>query len=206
MDILTEEQRRAADVAAALDRFEGRTQIRKRISYTHDAMIDILIREPFISQNELAEVFGYSPAWISIVLNSDMFQARLAARKEEVVNPVLRASLEERLRGIVVRSMEVLQDKLSKDAGQVPDNLALRALELGAKAMGLGGNAPPAPPSVPTDHLANMAERLVALQSQARRNLPYVQDVSEAVPHAPAAHSYAGGPGEDALQAGPSQG
>lgn len=139
-----------------------------KVRYSHDGMIDLIVEDPSISQNRLAEIFGYTPAWVSLVMSSDAFKERLAARKAELVDPAIRASLDERFRAVVTRSLEVLADKLSAPSSVVPDALALRAAELGAKALGIGGNAPPPPVAVPTDHLDKLASRLLALQSRTR--------------------------------------
>lgn len=150
-----------------------------KVRYSHDAMIDILVENPWVHQNQLASHFGYSPAWVSIVMNTDMFKARLAQRREELIDPALRASLEERFRAVVTKSLEVLQDKLSQPT--VPDNLVLRAVELGAKALGMGGNAPAAPPAYSPDHLNTLAGRLLALQTRTRTHeLEFVEDVGPA--------------------------
>jgi hypothetical protein len=133
-----------------------------KIRYSHDAMIDLIIAQPGISQNALAVKFGYTPAWVSTIMSSDAFKARLANRREEVVDPALTLSLEERFRGLTERSLAVLAEKLSKPSDQVPDGLALKAVELGAKALGVGGDAPP--PQVPVDHLNTLAQRLIALR------------------------------------------
>ena len=147
----------------------------EKIRYTHDAMVDLIVANPRITQGELAAQFGYTQAWVSLVMSSDAFRERLAARREELVDPAIRASLEERFRAVVTRSLEVLQEKLSAPVSAVPDNLALRAAELGAKALGLGGNAPAPQVVVQTDHLQNLAQRLVALQSQIRQGVTYEQ-------------------------------
>lgn len=138
----------------------------EKVRYSHDAMIDMIVANPWVSQNKLAEVFGYTPAWVSLVMSSNAFKERLAARKAELVDPTIVSSVEERFQAMVTRSLEVLQEKLSAPASVVPDQLALRAVELGAKALGLGGNAPPPPVQVPSDHLDRLAQRLVALQQQ----------------------------------------
>ena len=162
-----EEGRALTEINSAVE--SGRRQITK-IRYTHDAMIDILVAEPYISQGDLARRFGYTEPWVSTVMQTDLFQARMAERREEIVDPILRATVKERFAAMVTKSLEVLQQKLSKaDINQIPDNLALRALELGAKAMGLGGNVAPAPPPVSPDHLNQLAERLVLLQANVRR-------------------------------------
>jgi hypothetical protein len=134
-----------------------------KVRYTHDAMIDMVVENPWVSQGELAKHFGYTEAWVSLIFSSDAFKERLEQRKQELVDPTIRASIDERLRAITVRSLEVLAHKLSKNPDQVPDNLALRAAELGAKGLGIGGNAVPNS-ILPPNHLESLAQRLLALQ------------------------------------------
>jgi hypothetical protein len=111
----------------------------QKLRYTHEAMVDILVAHPVISQNELATAFGYTPSWISTVLSSDAFKERLAARRDEVVNPVLLATVEERFEAVTKRSLEVLQEKLALPADMISDQLVLQAAALGARGMGKGG-------------------------------------------------------------------
>lgn len=140
----------------------------KKLSYTHDSLIDLIIERPDLTQNQLAAHFGYTPGWISNILASDAFQVKMAARREQIIDPEIKASIEERFRALVIRSLAVLQEKLN--ATQVSDNVALRAAELGAKALGIGGHAAPKPSSDP-DRLARLAERLVSLQSGVRERV-----------------------------------
>lgn len=128
-----------------------------KVSYTHDALIDVIVANPAISQRELALMFGYSQAWISNLLASDLIQARIAERRKEVVDPVVAASVEERVKGLMLRSMEVLQEKLEKPG--VDDKTALRVYELSSKNLALGGNAAVAPQLDP-ERLERLATRL----------------------------------------------
>lgn len=145
----------------------------KRCSYTHDAMIDLIIKDPTLDQNHIAAHFGYTAGWISNILASDAFQERMAARKTEIVDPVIKATIEERFRALVIKSLDVLQTKLN--AATVSDTVALRAAELGAKALGVGGHAAPKPTPA-TDRLEKLAERLVGLQSSIRERVLNEQD------------------------------
>jgi hypothetical protein len=115
-----------------------------------------------VSQNELGARFGYTATWVSLIFSSDAFRERLHERKAELVDPQIRASVEERLRAVAMKSLDVLLEKLNKP--NVPDNLALRAAELGAKGMGTGGFAPPQAPA--HDHLEILAQRLIALKNK----------------------------------------
>lgn len=83
-----------------------------KVRYTHDAMIDEIIAFPSISGGELAQRFGYTQAWISIITNSDAFKERLAERKGEIIDPKLRASVEERLESLAKRSLDKLLERL----------------------------------------------------------------------------------------------
>lgn len=138
-----------------------------KIRYTHADMIDFIVANPATSQNELALRYGYSPSWISNVMASDAFQSALAARREELVDPALRATLEERYRGLAIHSLQRLMERLDKP--NVSDNVILRAAELGAKSVGVGGHAPPPPP--PGDQLAKLADRLLELQGGIRQRV-----------------------------------
>jgi len=110
----------------------------QKVRYSHEAMIDVLIAEPTITQAELAKRFGRSQSWISIVMGSDAFQGALAKRRDDVMNPEIIASLEDRYRGLADQSLRVLAEKL--EASRNPD-LALKTLEISGKALGFGARA-----------------------------------------------------------------
>jgi len=136
-----------------------------KVNYTHTDMIDFILANPGVSQGQLAIRYGYSQSWVCNVMASDAWQAAMAARRAEICDPTLVATMEERFRGITLLSLQRLQEKL--EAPQVSDNVVLRAVELGAKAIGVGGNAP-APQVNAQDHLAILANRLIDLQSKVR--------------------------------------
>lgn len=106
-----------------------------RVHYTHDAMIDLILMEPNISQNEIAKQMGYTHGWVSRIIGSDAFQARLAERKVEVVNPEIKQNFEERVKGLAAQSLEVITRKL--EATSSPE-LAIKALDISVKALGMG--------------------------------------------------------------------
>jgi len=158
------------DVLAELDReLAGRPkQAIAKVSYTHEGMIDIIVANPMISQGELAAHFGYTPAWICQVIASDAFQSRLALRREEILDPTIKATVEERFKALVIRSLEILQQKLSLPANQIPDNLALRTVELSSRALGYGAKQDPQPPAPTYDRLEQLGDRLVDLLDKRR--------------------------------------
>lgn len=125
------------ETTALPDRMPPKQAIQK-VNYSHEAMIDMIIAEPWIHQNELARRFGYTASWISTAMSSDAFQAKLDARREEIVDPVMKATVKEQLGGLMMRSMEILRAKLDSHHSNVPDQLALRTLELTSRAAGYG--------------------------------------------------------------------
>lgn len=106
-----------------------------RVRYTHDAMIDLIITQPQMSQNALAAHFGYTPAWVSRIINSDAFQARLAQRKADLVDPSILLTVDEKLRAIANKSLDIVLDKLATSANF---DQGMAALELSTKALGYG--------------------------------------------------------------------
>ena len=132
-----------------------------KLNYTHKAAIDLIISQPGISQRAIAAAFGYTEAWFSNIMASDAFKVQLEARREEIVDPIIKASVKENIEALARQSLVVLLRKL--DQPQVSDTLALKALELGAKAMGLGGNAPPVAVQVNPRRLEELGERLLNL-------------------------------------------
>jgi hypothetical protein len=119
---------------------ETTTQVVQKVNYTHDAMIDLIIANPEVTGRMLAAHFGYSEGWVSRVVRSDAFRERLAARKTEVVDPLILESVDMRFELLVQRSLEVLQEKLAKENAPSAD-LALKAADLGARALGYGAKS-----------------------------------------------------------------
>lgn len=111
-----------------------------KVRYSHDAMIDLMIAEPMIKQNDLAAMFDRSPTWVSNVINSDAFQARLEERRGELVDPVLTASIQERLRAVANQSLERILEKIAGPITQTDDFL-LRSAKLATDALGYGAKA-----------------------------------------------------------------
>lgn len=110
-----------------------------RVKYSHDAMIDLIIANPALSQGEIAAHFGYTQAWVSRIMNSDAFNARLAMRKDELVDPSIIASIDEKFKTLASISLDVVIDKLTLTKSA---DLGLKALEITSKALGYGARTP----------------------------------------------------------------
>ena len=147
-----------------------------KVSYTHRDMIDFMITHPGYRLADLALRYGYSVSWISNISASDAFKAALAARRAEVTDPIVFQSVSEQFEGVTRQALIRLGEELEKPA--VHPNVILRAVELGARAMGVGGNAAPAQAPVGVDHLAHLANRLLDLQSKVRQSVTIDQPAS----------------------------
>lgn len=143
----------------------GAKPVVQKLTYSHQAMIDLILANPGISQNAIAERFGYTPSWISQVMSSDAFQAAFAARRAEIVDPALALTVEQNFKALVARSLDILQQKLNRPANEIPDQLALRAFEIGARVAGYGhSDAPPVTARQEVHvHLEQLGSGLVAL-------------------------------------------
>lgn len=120
----------------------------QKVRYSHEALADMILANPTMTQIELAAVFGRSPAWVSYLIASEAFQLQLSKRRDELVNPLITASVEDRLKGLASRSIDLLMEKLNEEPKVDPITgettggpnaaLALKTLEIGAKALGYG--------------------------------------------------------------------
>ena len=112
--------------------------LKRGLSYVHDQMIDLVLANPGISQGEIARLVGYSEGWISQIFNSDVFQTRLASRREALIDPSIRKQIDEGFDGLIQRSLSILKEKLDLPSNLVSDQLAVRTLEIAARARGYG--------------------------------------------------------------------
>lgn len=154
----------------------------KKISYTHDALIDLMIAHPEYTQNQLAATFGYSASWISNIFASDAFKARAAERRKEIVDPALMAEVESRFEGLVRRSLAILEEKLNAPAAAVSDQLALRTLEIAAKAKGYGARETPVVVNNVTNHLEVLGSNLTNLLRRKRAEAEIIDAETEILP------------------------
>jgi len=113
---------------------EARKPSVAKVRYTHDAVIDEIIAEPSVSQGELSRRFGFTETWMSIIINSDAFQERLAERKAILVDPRLIATIEDRLGSLARGSLDKLLERLDSGATiRTSDLVSMAKLAVGDK-------------------------------------------------------------------------
>lgn len=107
------------------------------VRWHHDHVIDFMIANPTVSQAQIAKEFGFREHWVSLMVNSDAFKARLAERKAELVDPIIVRTVEERLHAVAAASLDRVLEKL---VGPLPpdDKFVLESAKLATAALGYG--------------------------------------------------------------------
>lgn len=137
-----------------------------RVRYTHDAIIDEIMVNPAVSQGELSKRFGFTQAWMSIIINSDAFQERLRERKGELIDPAIVASIEDRLNTLAKVSLDALLERVEKHK-----TLPLKTMELVSIAkLGVGDRANRPAGPVQQNNMYVVALPGVSVDSQTWRN------------------------------------
>lgn len=114
-----------------------------RLSHKHDAIMDWLLANPEKKMAECARAFGVTQTWLSIVVNSDLFQARYKRLLEEHRDTRV-MPLRDKLIGTASRAVEKLGDQIETTDDpsfllEASDKL-LGRLGYGGKAGGDGGS------------------------------------------------------------------
>lgn len=150
------------------------------LRYSPELFVDTLINNPDYSPKQLGEIFGKPQSWVAQVLASSNFQAALEPRRSELANPEYAMTLEERFRGLTIRSLTVLQEKM--EAGKaVPDFVVIKIAELGIKALGMGQKVAEkaAPDEAPKNSSEMVADRIMA--AMAKRKAAVQDDAVDVV-------------------------
>lgn len=114
-----------------------------RFKLWHESLIDLILQHPDFTQKELAAAIGKSAVSVGMVMRSDMFQARLAVRRQEH-NLLISQSIIAASQQIAKKSLFQLNEKL--DENSVTKRISARDLgDIAREAMdriGLGPKQP----------------------------------------------------------------
>ena len=154
----------------------------KKLSWWHEAIIDWMLLHPEGRLGDCAREFRCTQSWLSIIVNSDVFQMRLAARRAELASEV-GATVRDRLGGIAGQSLEAIAERLETEKAKIPigelretADMALSALGYGSKR-GAGGGTGDTYNFLNVNHvsrdvLANAREKMQHAQLQLVRSSP----------------------------------
>lgn len=123
-----------------------------KLTETHHQMMLWLVQNPGKRLADMSAEFGYSVPWLSQIINSNIFQARLK-ELQNVEDVCVLADLPAKLRGLTSQAVDELAvavDDASKDSSKlIHRTFLMEVAELGLKSLGYGpkpASAPVAPP------------------------------------------------------------
>lgn len=87
--------------------------LKNGIKPVHEAFADYMLINPGCTLRQMGEYFGYTVSWICTVINSDMFKAYMAGRREQICATVAE-DLPSKLRGAAHLATERMVEILEK--------------------------------------------------------------------------------------------
>ena len=94
----------------------------KKLNNVHDVLLEYLVCNPQMSQREIAKELGYTEAWLSTIINSDLFQAQYRELCEERRQPALH-SIRDKMTRAAAAALDKIQERL--DGGLVSDQFLI---------------------------------------------------------------------------------
>ena len=124
-----------------------------------------------------------SQSWLSIIVNSDLFQAKLAARRADLASEV-GATVRDRLGGLAGQSLEAIGERIEREKEKIPIGELRETAEMALHALGYGG-AKSAPAGGTTYNFNNFQAVAPDVLADARGKLRVVQaSLRDATPSA----------------------
>lgn len=123
-----------------------------KLSYTHEDIARWLVQNPAAPLKECAKHFGYTQSWLSCIIHSDAFQAKLR-KMQEGADAVTLLDVPARLRGVAAAALDGLAQQVDhaisaeEGKGVMHRDFLLSTAELTLESLGFGRQAktPPAP-------------------------------------------------------------
>ena len=140
----------------------------KSVRPWHEQIVDYMLQNPHLTQGQCALFFNKTEAWLSSVINSDLFREyksrRFSDHHENVSHSVI-----ERVSGLAGLSLEVLHERIEKEKEDIPLGIVLDSATLMLKSMGFGPKAAPA--QAPATINVNLNGAPAEVLAQARDDL-----------------------------------
>jgi hypothetical protein len=108
-----------------------------KLNTAHDGMMDYILQNPGASLREISGHFGYTIPWVCRVVNSDIFQSRLAERRKDIEG-LIASDIPAQLKATAGLAIEKIQEVLAKT--EDPDTI----IDAFDKVMHRAGYAPKA--------------------------------------------------------------
>lgn len=107
----------------------------------HEQCMDLLISAPALTYEQLAEMLGVHKQSVYLVVNSDLFQAKLRDRRERRQDKVDRSVLD-RVESLAKASLDGLEEKIRKQRSILGLDEMRETAEMALRGLGYISNAP----------------------------------------------------------------
>ena len=136
----------------------------KRVNHRHDAIILWLLSNPDRTLGDCAEYFGYTQAWLSRIIHSDMFQAAYRAKAEELGEATVH-TIKDKLTRLAAVTLDKSIERV--EHGEVTERFLGETMKTTLAAMGYGAQAPTVDARSQSVHVHIDAERIVEARERA---------------------------------------
>ena len=136
----------------------------QKVNHTHHAIMDHMIAYPTDSMGEIAKRFGYTPAWLSTLVHSDVFQRELTKRRAAWRN-VHDARLAGRVTEVAEKALQRLSDVFDDDEEKVSPKAANEIAKTALTALGFVQKPAAAEPTSVTNNYTITADELRMAQN-----------------------------------------
>lgn len=119
---------------APLLRIDGEGVQIQKLSHHHLAIMDFMLANPTVPQWALAKQFNRTQAWVSTVVNSDLFQAHLHERRK-LIEDAQRENINSRLFSLSEKGLSHLSDAMDDEGTSVAEKRAITRMSLEAQGV-----------------------------------------------------------------------
>jgi hypothetical protein len=133
----------------------------QKLSPKHEAIMNWILENPEKPRRECAAFFGVTETWLSIIINSHCFQARLHER-QEVIFSVVASDIPTKLRGVASLALDRVGEALPVSNAE----FALDVMDKTLKNLGFTPSHKPGQPPAPGGMHFERANVFVASSEQ----------------------------------------
>lgn len=113
------------------------TQLSK-IRHWHEQIVDLMLARPEWTQGQIASYFDKTEAWLSQVINSDLFQAYYHGRMKEHQERVSEGIID-KVEGLAAVSLDKLHNRVASLEDDFNIGPVRETCEMALKSLGYGG-------------------------------------------------------------------
>lgn len=112
----------------------------QKVSIKHESIMNFLLENPTCSLGEVAGYFQISQSWLSCIIHSDAFQAKLRERQDTVFHHTVVATIKDKAALVAHAALDKLADQLTMGVVTDPKQLTETADKILGR-LGYGSNS-----------------------------------------------------------------